>query len=322
MAVTNISSGDPWFGKAPVTMLEGVFDDAGVFTHVWEACSFDCVACPPGTLTPCDDFSVISYFYSNGNSYNNGDFVEGENGNCYMYLGPNGTIPVTAPTGYTIQYTTEWDYIGCVSWICPTEGPESDCDSDCITVPPINGVWNVGQMNVGTFGWLGGTYNASFTQYIEFDTVTYLGACYMCIEMNSGSYFPCSDSTTWGTPDLSPKWQQCPLPSSTSLDCIMISGATLDTVDQYGNPITVTGFPIWSMCDDALTGGTCFDLKYKCVDQYTCQGCITILSDDPIYFTPLAFDLEQDCLDWCEPTSLFLCHPICSGKQLLCRNKL
>ena len=317
IAVTNISSGDPWFGAAPVTMEEGKYNDAGVYTHVWEACSHDCVACPPGTQTPCDDFSVVSYFYSPGNSYNNGNFVEDtETGNCYMYLGPDGTIPVTVPTGYTTQYATEWDYIGCVSWICPTEAPEVNCDVDCIANPPINGIWSLAQMNIGGFGWPGGLWDPAFTNYIENDTANYLGICYVCIEENVGSSFPCSEwnyGGFYGTPDVSTNWQACPLPSSTSMECIMISGATLDTFDQYGNPITITGFPVWIMCDDALASGTCFESKWKCVEQYSCQDCIQIYSDDPVYFTPLAFATEPECLAWCQPPAYSCSTPYAQG---------
>ena len=79
MAVANISSSDPWYGVAPVMTEQGVYNDGGVKTHVWEACSPECVACPPGTNTPCNDFTLgPTNFYSLGNTYSAGDFVEGE----------------------------------------------------------------------------------------------------------------------------------------------------------------------------------------------------------------------------------------------------
>ena len=310
MAVTNISSSDPWFGTAPVMMEEGTYNDGGVYTHVWEACSPECVSCPPGTNTPCNDFTLASYIYSSGNFYNAGDYVEGEYGNCYQAL-VSGTLD--APTGYTMQYTTEWDYIGCVSWICPVEGPEANCDYDCIANPPINGIWNAGQMNNAPFGWLGGIWNSGFGLYFENDTANYNGVCYVCLNANVAAYFPCSDTTTYGPPDTSPMWQACPLAGAGNLDCIMISGATLDTLDQFGNAITVTGEMFWGDCNINLISGTCFENRWKCISQYSCQGCIPILSDDPLYFTPLSFATEQDCIDYCEPPAYSCTTPTAVG---------
>lgn len=311
MAVINISSSDPWYGVAPVMMEEGVYNDGGVKTHVWEACSPDCVACPPGTNTPCNDFTLgPTNFYSQGNLYNAGDFVEGTEGNCYQALVTGILDP---PTGYTTQFTTEWDYIGCVSWVCPTEGPELICDVECLY---INGIFNVAQMNSNTFGWTGGAWVSGFGNYYENDTVTYNGVCYVCLSDNVGSSFPCSEwnfGGNFGTPDISPHWQACPLPSSTSLDCIMISGATLDTVDQFGNPITVTGEMFWGDCDTNLTDGTCFESRWVCEEQYTCQGCYQILSDDPLYFTPLSFANEPLCNDYCEPVAYSCTTPTAMG---------
>ena len=313
MAVIDINSTDPWFGTAPVMMDEGAYMDyqppnVGVKTHVWEACSPECVSCPPGTNTPCNDFTLgPTNIYSPGNTYNIGDFVQGPEGNCYQAIATGALSP---PTGYTTQYTTEWDYIGCVSWICPVEGPVSDCDSDCVGVNNILGVW---QMNNSSWGWLGGTWSSSFVNYSENDTANYNGACYVCLTDNVGGNFPCSQWTIYGTPDVSPQWQACPLPSSTSLDCIMISGATFDTFDQFGNPITVTGEMFWGDCDANLNDGTCFDIRYKCISQYTCQGCIPILSDDPLYFTPLSFATEPDCIIFCEPDAFSCSTPTAVG---------
>jgi len=311
MAVINISSSDPWYGVAPVMMEEGVYNDGGVKTHVWEACTPDCVACPPGTNTPCNDFTLgPTNFYSQGNFYNAGDFVEGTEGNCYQAL-VSGTLD--PPTGYTMQFTTQWDYIGCVSWVCPIEGPVGDCDVDCIG---INGIFNAMQMNSNPWGWLGGPWDSTFASYNENDTVSYNGVCYVCLTDQISSSFPCSEwnyAGTYGEPDISPHWQACPLPSSTSLDCIMISGATLDTVDQFGNPITVTGEMFWGDCDTNLNDGTCFDSRWVCTEQYTCQGCYPILSDDPLYFTPLSFATEPLCSDYCEPIAYSCTTPAAMG---------
>jgi hypothetical protein len=315
MAVIDITSTDPWFGTAPVMMNEGAYEDNdptsptyGVKTHVWEACSPECVSCPPGTNTPCNDFTLgPPNVYSLGNTYNIGDFVQGPEGNCYQAISFGALSP---PTGYTMQYSTEWDYIGCVSWICPVEGPVGDCDSDCIGVNNILGIW---QMNNSSWGWAGGAWLSSFNNYSENDTITYNGVCYVCLSDNVGPDFPCSMWSTYGTPDISSHWQACPLPSSTSLDCIMISGATLDTFDQFGNPITVTGEMFWGDCDTNLNDGTCFDVRYKCIDPYTCQGCTPILSDDPLYFSPLSFATEPECIVFCEPDAFSCSTPTAVG---------
>lgn len=311
MAVENIASSDPWFGTAPVMMLEGVYDDAGYLTHIWEACSPECVSCPPGTSTPCADFTLGSVnVYSPGNSYTAGQFIQGEYGNCYQAL-TSGTL--SPPTGYTMQYSTEWDYIGCVSWICPIQGPVSDCSVDCIGV---NGIWSSGQINSNGWGWVGGSWNSGFINYNENDSAIYNGSCYICLTNNVGSSFPCSEwnyGGSFGTPDISTQWEICPLPSSTSLDCVMISGATLDTFDQFGNPITVTGEMFWADCNQNLTDGICFEGRWKCIDQYSCLGCEPILSDDPLYFTPLSFANEPECLVYCEPPAFSCTTPTAVG---------
>ena len=58
---------------------------------VWEACAPECVSCPPGTNTPCNDFTLVSYIYSSGNFYNAGDNQ------------PNGDMFVTAKTPTTVS---------------------------------------------------------------------------------------------------------------------------------------------------------------------------------------------------------------------------
>ena len=92
---------------------------------MWEACSDECVSCPGGTQSPCNDTSYPhnwpvsstdnkAAYYDSGNIYGIGDFARGGNGNCYKAKNP-GTL--AEPTGST----SDWDYVGCVSWICPTD---------------------------------------------------------------------------------------------------------------------------------------------------------------------------------------------------------
>ena len=138
---------DPWAGTPPALMLSSaVYQDidpnTGIITstHIWEACSPDCVACPPGTQTPCNDMSLggqpgnpttpIQFttsagpqnmnggIYIPGNNYYIGQFVEGPNGDCFQAL-VDMVAPAPPPTALT--NSSSWDYIGCVSWICPTD---------------------------------------------------------------------------------------------------------------------------------------------------------------------------------------------------------
>lgn len=132
---------DPWAAIPPALMLSSaVYQDFNTVpptdTHIWEACSPDCVACPPGTQTPCNDMSLqfpppgilfptsagpqpmYGGTYVPGNDYYVGQFVEGPNGDCFQAL-VDMVAPAPSPTALT--NSSSWDYIGCVSWICPPD---------------------------------------------------------------------------------------------------------------------------------------------------------------------------------------------------------
>ena len=117
-------------GISPSSMQEGVWN--GI--HMWEGCSDECVSCPIGTQSPCNDTSIAhaypdatsipsgkASYYNPGNNYSPGDYAKGGNGNCYKALNGPGTL--AQPTGSTV----DWDYVGCVSWDCPTDLAASDC---------------------------------------------------------------------------------------------------------------------------------------------------------------------------------------------------
>ena len=121
-----------WSGRPPSETLQGVwYQNSLPIAHIWEACSPECVNCPPGTTLPCDDttFPHVNSpvapspnvgkagLFQNGYSYSVGDFVFGQEGNCYQALSAtSGNYPPTAFTS-----TTYWEYVGCSTWICPQD---------------------------------------------------------------------------------------------------------------------------------------------------------------------------------------------------------
>ena len=118
---------DSWFGISPSSMMEGVWN--GV--HIWEACSDDCVSCPIGTKSPCNDASIIhghqepngkASYYSAGTNYNINEYIKGGNGNCYKALNSGALVNPTGTTG-----NNDWNYVGCVSWECPTGVNDTEC---------------------------------------------------------------------------------------------------------------------------------------------------------------------------------------------------
>ena len=138
IAVKNITASDPWmYGKPPSISNEGKFiDDNGNEVHVWEACSYDCISCGLGTQTPCNDTTVPGYtgevYGQPLTNFNLGDFVEDQHGNCYEAVAQPATLPPTASTAH-------WDYVGCVSWICPTDPAATECEM--ISGPQQGGVY-------------------------------------------------------------------------------------------------------------------------------------------------------------------------------------
>ena len=109
----------PWAFIPPGMTFQGIWYSGGTQQdYLWHACSVDCNPCPPGTSTPCNDplnpFNTGAY--NNSTVYTIGDFAEGPDGNCYEALNSGLLVP---PTGGTSQQ--DWDYVGCVSWICPPD---------------------------------------------------------------------------------------------------------------------------------------------------------------------------------------------------------
>ena len=125
IAVKDITPSDEWYGKPPSTSNEGKFlDSTGNEVHVWEACSYDCINCGLGTQTPCNDTTNPGWtgevYGVNTTNFTIGDYAEDEHGNCYEAMS-SGIL--NHPTGSTI----DWDYIGCVSWICPSSQSATEC---------------------------------------------------------------------------------------------------------------------------------------------------------------------------------------------------
>ena len=121
-------SNSPWANIKPSQLYQGVWQNpTGTDVHVWEACTPDCISCPPGSILPCEDpYNPFNAYpnaagqagvWANGQTFNVGDFIFGNDGNCFRALVsiPSGIIP-TASTN-----NTYWDYIGCSSWICPPD---------------------------------------------------------------------------------------------------------------------------------------------------------------------------------------------------------
>ena len=308
MAVEDISGTDPWFGSSPSSMSEGVYLDTTlsppVLKHIWEGCSYDCISCPPGTQTPCNDYTVASTIYSFGNTYNLGAFVEDQHGNCYKAR-IGGVLG--QPSGLTNN--NEWDYISCVSWVCPSEAPVISCNADAFAGCTTSW-WNLNQM---------GVYDPAFSPgYDQYDFVSYLGVCYSCDAPFMGSY-PCGGIGGGTPPNINPNWTQCANPpQAASNPCVMITGDTLDTIDTQGNPITLTGFLYSADCKTFLNAGECFPNKWKCEAFYSCSGCTEINDSDPLYFTSLAYNSESACKQSCEPTAYSCTTPYSTGTPPCC----
>ena len=137
IAVKDITASDPWYGKSPSISNEGKFlDDNGNEVHVWEACSYDCVSCGLGTQTPCNDNTNPNYtgevYGVNTITFTSGQYAEDEHGNCYE---AQNSGALAHPTGSTY----DWDYVGCVSWICPTDPAGTECEM--ISGPQQGGVY-------------------------------------------------------------------------------------------------------------------------------------------------------------------------------------
>jgi hypothetical protein len=273
---------DPWAFTSPSLTFEGVWMENGNSKHIWEACSPDCVSCPTGTITPCNDPTLINTTmyggsYTNGTTYNVGQFVEGPNGNCYQALN-NGTLP--SPTGLT--NSSDWDYIGCVSWICPQDlgnVPSTVCEMISGDSTTINGVL------VG-----GNTFYQSCV-----DTFNN-GNCYMDRWLCQGQY---SCNGCISVDSTHPQYNDPGFPNSVvfdnEIDCL-----------QWCEPIA------WSCTTPTSTGGGCCDLL-SCNEDVTeyintvgyYAGTLNLpattlaLSPYDLYLSPLydVTDCNDDCCD-------------------------
>lgn len=130
----------------------------------------------------CMDISAVNYDST----------ANVEDGSC-TYWG------CTDPTSFGYNPTASFD---CSSVVGGTDYSCCLTSCDVCFTNGINGVWSIGQLNNNSYGWTGGTFDGSFGQYLENDTVIYNGCCYLCDSMNSGSNFPCSglnpfDNTSW-----------------------------------------------------------------------------------------------------------------------------
>ena len=131
---SNPSFSSPWVAVPPALTNNGVWTDPDPNglgqVHVWETCCYypdcDCAPCPTGTLVPCNDPTLPAVFggpnsnnggvWQNGFNYTAGQFISDTHGNCYKAL-QSGLLG--EPTGFTANL--EWEYTGCISWICPTD---------------------------------------------------------------------------------------------------------------------------------------------------------------------------------------------------------
>tara|TARA_R110001606_G_scaffold72675_4_gene167485 strand:+ start:12669 stop:20552 length:7884 start_codon:yes stop_codon:yes gene_type:complete len=128
---SNTGLNSPFAGLLPSQLYQGVWlnPSGGTDVHVWEGCTPDCISCPPGSALPCaDPYNIFNAYSPMGpvgvagewNStqvFTTGQFIYGPDGNCYQSLTnvPSGVVP-TAMTNSTM-----WDYVGCVSWVCPQD---------------------------------------------------------------------------------------------------------------------------------------------------------------------------------------------------------
>ena len=219
IAVKNITSSDAWYGKPPSISNEGKFlDNNGNEVHVWEACSYDCVSCGLGTQTPCNDNTNPNYtgevYGVNTIWFSQYQFAEDEHGNCYE---AQNTGNLSHPTGSTY----DWDYVGCVSWICPTDPAGTECEM--ISGPQQGGVY-------GEMTWQGcednlNSANGCFPpQY----ACPNLYDCVGCVQINAVG----PNSNLYGGPSA----------FNSMLQCV-----------EYCNP------PAWS-CATPTSSNCCFEL--------------------------------------------------------------
>ena len=131
----------PFAGIAPALAHqgEGIYTNSDINptypygVHVWEACSPACVSCPVGSLTPCDDATLVDYGninWDSGTTYNVDDYVQTLNG-CYQALTSSSDQDPN-----DLASVSYWDYVGCVHWSCPID-PTSP--GGCVRAPGVGG---------------------------------------------------------------------------------------------------------------------------------------------------------------------------------------
>lgn len=264
-------------GISPSGMMEGVFN--GI--HMWEACSDECVSCPIGTQSPCNDTSIAhaypdatsipagkASYYNPGNNYSPGDYAKGGNGNCYKALN-SGTL--AQPTGSTV----DWDYVGCVAWDCPTDQNASDCVM-------ISGVTNSSTMSYGDCK---SNFDDDFCFEGQWICDSYF-QCGGCHEIFPGDVSGLYNSASAYTSNLdclatcSPPAWSCSTP--TAINCCVsfncVNGVTnyIDNVwqayDQFGaDPMVLSGQGLFFDQNDC-TSDCCIYSSFT----WNCeQGCIS-----------------------------------------------
>ena len=137
IAVTDITqvgpSPTPFIaGIKPSQLYQGVWvNPTGTNVHVWEGCTPNCVSCPTGSALPCQDpYNPFNAYptmgppgpagiWTNGQTFLTGEFIFGQDGNCYRALQDMPVPGLYIPTASTNNIY--WDYIGCASWLCPQD---------------------------------------------------------------------------------------------------------------------------------------------------------------------------------------------------------
>ena len=274
--------GSPYtvIGISPSSMQEGVWNGR----HMWEGCSDECVSCPIGTQSPCNDTSIAhaypdvtsipsgkASYYHTGNNYSPGDYAKGGNGNCYKALNGPGTL--TQPTGSTI----DWDYIGCVAWDCQTDLTATDCVM-------ISGVTNTSTISYGDCN---DNFNNDFCfkgQWICDLPYFQCGGCHEIFPgdpsglYNDPIYSHASDVDCLAT--CSPPAWSCSTP--TAINCCVsfncVNGVTnyIDNVwqayDQFGaDPTVLSGVSLF-FDENECTSDCCIYSSFT----WNCQqGCIS-----------------------------------------------
>ena len=280
---------DTIVGISPSSMMEGVW--SGI--HMWEACNDECVSCTEGTQSPCNDTTLThaypdatsipagkASYYDTLTSYLEGDYVKGGNGNCYSATSNSTGVQ---PTGST----TNWDYVGCVSWDCPTDTNASDCVM-------ISGKTLTSSM---TYGGCKYNFDSNFCFASKWTCNLPLFQCNGCYEIFAGDALYNGPNTYLShldcLPTCSPPAWSCATP--TAINCC-VSYSCLYASDYISNvwqatqdhgttdPITLSGHglfiaPIFSVgnCTDdcCIYSSFTWNCEQGCISQNSTGGYST-----------------------------------------------